>query len=149
MMMNVSELQNNFNDILNKTKKSLALLEASIESYEPYDPSINYTSKEREPYDALCNRYERTVDLITNRLFRAFELLLQGVHDGSYRDCLNRLAKMNIIDQDINIWLGIKILRNKVAHDYLDGQLVAIYKDIMATFPILKTTVTKIENFNG
>ena len=49
-----------------KLLAALALLFASVDAYPGFDPQRTYTPKEREPFDALSDRY-----------FRAFESSLK------------------------------------------------------------------------
>ena len=57
---------------LEKLEASLAMLFASADSHIPFDPAKAYSPKEREPYDALSDRFLRSVlrgqrvDLVSN-----------------------------------------------------------------------------------
>ncbi|MGH6634872.1 MAG: hypothetical protein ACRED0_01605 [Gammaproteobacteria bacterium] len=45
-----------------KAVDAIELLSASLAAYQPFDPAKNYSPAEREPYDAMCDRYVRAVE---------------------------------------------------------------------------------------
>ena len=47
---------------LEKLEASLAMLFASADSHIPFDPAKAYSPKEREPYDALSDRFLRSFE---------------------------------------------------------------------------------------
>ena len=58
------------------------------------------------------------------KLFKSI-LLYQGENiDKPFLDILNQLEKMNILDVDE--WFELRDLRNEIAHDYEDNELMAI-----------------------
>jgi|ERR1035438_9047138 hypothetical protein len=80
-----------------------ALVEASLGRYRPFDPAAAYTPEEREPWDALCDRYLRAVEMAI-RLFRTIERARLAVNSESYRDLLANMAKWGLIG-DEDLWL--------------------------------------------
>jgi Nucleotidyltransferase substrate binding protein like len=105
-----------------------ALVEASLVRYRPFDPAAAYTPEEREPWDALCDRYLRAVEMAI-RLFRTIERARLALNSESYRDLLANMAKWGIIP-DEDLWFRLRDLRNRIAHDYLPEQLRDIYAAI-------------------
>lgn len=53
-------------------REAAALVDASLKRYRPFDPVRSYTPEEREPWDALCDRYLRAVEMAI-RMFRTLE----------------------------------------------------------------------------
>lgn len=109
-----------------------ALLEASLRRYRPFDPARVYTPEELEPYDAMCDRYLRVVEMAI-RYFRTFERSRLALNSESYRDLLGNVAKWGLIE-DAELWFRMRDLRNRIAHDYLPEQLRRIYEAISGEF---------------
>lgn len=101
------------------------LVAASMLRYRPFDPLRRYTPLEREPYDALCDRYLRAVEMGV-RYFRTLERSRLAINSESYRDLLGNMAKWGVISE-VDLWFRMRDLCNRIAHDYLPDQLAEIY----------------------
>lgn len=101
------------------------LLAASLSRYRPFDPDLTYSPEEREPWDAMCDRYLRAVEMAI-RMFRTKERSESAFNTESFRDLLANMAKWGIIE-DEDLWFRMRDLRNRIAHDYLPSQLCEIY----------------------
>lgn len=132
-------------EILEKTNKSVNILGESVANLKPFEPSKNYNAKELEPYDALTSRFERAIEILLSKCFRAYDIYVDGVSEGTIRDILNRMAKRGIISKTVDEWLDIRGLRNKIAHDYLPEQLSQMYEIIENFYPEIKNA---LENIN-
>lgn len=108
------------------------LVEASMLRYKPYDPGASYSPLEREPYDALCDRYLRAVEMAV-RYFRTLERSKLAMNSESYRDLLGNMAKWGVIS-DVDLWFRMRDLPNRIAHDYLPDQLAEIYGLIVGAY---------------
>jgi len=108
------------------------LVEASMLRYKPFDPVASYSPLEREPYDALCDRYLRAVEMAV-RYFRTLERSKLAMNSESYRDLLGNMAKWGVIS-DVDLWFRMRDLRNRIAHDYLPDQLAEIYGLIVGAY---------------
>jgi len=106
-------------------REATALVEASLKRYRPFDPARAYTPEEREPWDALCDRYLRAVEMAI-RMFRTLERSRLAANSESYRDLLGNMAKWGLI-ADEDLWFRMRDIRNRIAHDYLPEQLREIY----------------------
>ena len=111
---------------------SAALLDASLRRYRPFDTARAYTPEELEPYDAMCDRYLRVVEMAI-RYFRTLERSRLALNSESYRDLLGNIAKWGLIE-DVDLWFRMRDLRNRIAHDYLPEQLRRIYEAISGEF---------------
>lgn len=109
----------------NRYDDAVKLVLASMQRYKPFDPHASYTPLEREPYDALCDRYLRAVEMAV-RYFRTLERSKLALNSESYRDLLGNMAKWGVIS-DVELWFRMRDLRNRIAHDYLPDQLAEIY----------------------
>ena len=108
------------------------LLAASLSRYRPFDPARAYTPEELEPYDALCDRYMRAVEMAI-RCLRTVERSRLAVNSESYRDLLANSAKWGLID-DVEQWFRMRDLRNRIVHDYLPEKLAEIYVLIVGEY---------------
>lgn len=109
-----------------------ALLAASLARHRPFDPARAYTPEELEPYDALCDRYMRAVEMAI-RCLRTVERARLAVNSESYRDLLANAAKWGLID-DVEQWFRMRDLRNRIVHDYLPEKLAEIYSLIVGEY---------------
>lgn len=110
---------------IGRYREAADLVGASLPRYRPFDPARAYTPVEREPWDALCDRYLRAVEMAI-RCFRTWERSRLATASDSYRDLLGNIEKWGLI-ADRELWFRMRDLRNRIAHDYLPGQLAEIY----------------------
>ena len=59
---------------MEKVLASVTLVRASVDKLPPYDARRDYTADDREPYDALSDRFVRAVE-VSLRCFRSLEML--------------------------------------------------------------------------
>ncbi len=108
---------------------ALALLFASVDTYPGFDPQRTYTPKEREPFDALSDRYLRAFES-SLKFFRTWERVREAAPSESFRDLLLRMEKLDFISA-AGLWLRLRDVRNRIAHEYLPGELEKIYLAII------------------
>ena len=114
-----------------KLFSALELLFASAEAYSGFDPTRPYTPKEREPFDALCDRYLRSFES-SLKFFRTWERVREAAPSDTFRDLLLRMDKLDFISSAAT-WLTMRDLRNRIAHEYLPEELQKIYFAIVGT----------------
>ncbi len=112
-----------------KLAAALEILFASVDAYVPFDPARRYTPKEREPYDALTDRYLRAFES-SLKFFRTLERYREVAPSESFRDLLQRMEKYGVITA-ASLWIELRDTRNRVAHEYLPQELARIYADIV------------------
>ena len=112
-----------------KLAAALEILFASVDAYVPFDPARRYTPKEREPYDALTDRYLRAFES-SLKFFRTLERYREVAPSESFRDLLQRMEKYGVIT-GAPLWIELRDTRNRVAHEYLPQELARIYADIV------------------
>lgn len=115
-----------------KAINSIKLVEASLNKIEPFDINIIYNPDEREPYDALCDRFIRAVE-ISLKYFRSYEKLMFGINSDTLRDLLNRMEKLKLVSS-VNLWMQMRDVRNRIVHDYLPEKLKEMYDQIIEIF---------------
>ena len=109
--------QAQLSSVLIKFNRACLLFKASVKKTDGFDPVKNYTADELEPFDALSDRFIRIVE-ISIKLFRTYEYYLQADQSQTLRDGLHQMEKLGVIS-NIDIWLDMRDIRNKIVHDYM------------------------------
>jgi len=117
-----------FKDVFN----AISLVESSLSGLTPFEAGENYTPKQREPYDALSDRFIRSVE-ISIKFFRCYEKLMYGENSDTLRDVLNKMEKLNLISS-VMLWMRMRDVRNRIVHDYLPEVVAEIYHSIAGEF---------------
>lgn len=112
-----------------KLRAALELVFASAAGYLPFDPDRIYSPREREPFDALSDRFLRAFES-SLKFFRTWEWVREANASETFRDLLLRMEKLGLIS-DLATWIGLRDLRNRVFHDYLPGELAELYAAII------------------
>jgi len=82
---------------LNKAIDAIKLVEASLEEIKPFDKEKVYSPKEREPYDALSDRFIRAVE-VSITFFKSYEKLMYGENSETLRDLLRGCNNFATLD---------------------------------------------------
>jgi uncharacterized protein with HEPN domain len=117
---------------IQKALDAIGLLEASLKEIKPFDPTKIYSPKEREPYDAMCDRFIRVVEICI-KYFKTYEKSQYAENSDTLRDLLNRMEKARLISSTRR-WMEMRDIRNRIVHDYLPQELKAIYDSIGGEF---------------
>lgn len=117
-----------FKDVNN----AISLVEASLSDLPAFEVGKEYTPKQREPYDALSDRFIRSVE-ISIKFFRCYEKLMFGENSDTLRDVLNKMEKLSLISSVI-LWMKMRDVRNRIVHDYLPEVVAEIYSSIAGEF---------------
>ena len=112
-----------------KLRAAFELVFASTATYKPFVAGRIYSPKEREPYDALSDRFLRAFES-SLKFFRTWERAREANVSETYRDLLLRMEKLGLIS-GLAEWIALRDLRNRVVHDYLPDELAALYAAII------------------
>lgn len=112
-------------DSAGKLRAAATLLFASAADYRPFEPSRPCSPKEREPYDALSDRFLRGFESAL-KFFKTWERVREASVSETFRDLLLRMEKLGLISSHEQ-WISLRDLRNRVVHDYLPEELAALY----------------------
>jgi hypothetical protein len=112
-----------------KLRAALELVFASEATYTPFSPGHSYSPQEREPYDALSDRFLRAFES-SLKFFRTWERVREANVSDTFRDLLLRMEKVGLIS-GLSTWISLRDLRNRVVHDYLPDELAALYAAII------------------
>ena len=128
-----------------KLRAALGLVFASAAGYSPFVAGHIYSPQEREPYDALSDRFLRAFDS-SLKFFRTWERVREADVSETFRDLLLRMEKIGLIS-DLATWIALRDLRNRVVHDYLPDELAALYaaiiREAVPEFQRLEAAITK------
>ena len=117
---------------LNNTEK---LMDKAINALEySYSKAKNINLDEgldldnQEVFEAFTSRYARLCDIFTQKYLKTFFLLL-GENKRTIIDKANYLEKLGIASgEDL---IEICDLRNEVAHEYVEEELIELYRDVL------------------
>ena len=112
-----------------KLRAALELVFASADRFLPFEPGRIYSPREREPYDALSDRFLRAFES-SLKFFRTWERVREATVSETFRDLLLRMEKLGLISS-LPAWIALRDLRNRVVHDYLPGELAELYAAII------------------
>jgi len=115
-----------------KYDKAFRLLQASVKKITKFDIDKNYSADELEPYDALSDRFMRTVE-VAIKFFRSYEYYLQAEQSQTLRDGLHQMEKLELIT-NIDIWIEMRDIRNRIVHDYLPDKMAEMYQLVCTEF---------------
>jgi len=119
---------------INKEKftKSFQLFENIILKNPKFDSNIDYTSEELEIFDALTSRFVRIYET-SIQLFKTFDSLQSLNVAESFGDLIANCNKLNLITNE-DLWFDMRLIRNKISHDYLPNQMQEMINLIINDF---------------
>lgn len=121
-------------DETNRLKRihALVALEASIIRVPPFDATKQYSYEEPEVFDALSSRFIRAYESAIS-YFRSYDLRYSLQQADTLRDLLHNMEKASLISHAA-VWFDMRLIRNKITHDYLPEQAAYFFKLILAPF---------------
>lgn len=131
----------------NKYIRAFQLLQASVIKTTDYNTAKNYSADELEPYDALSDRFIRSVE-IAIKFFKTYEYHMQAEQSQTLRDGLHQMEKFELIS-NLDIWIDMRDIRNRIVHDYIPEKVAQMYQLIRGDFyNELKRLNGKINNMD-
>ena len=115
-----------------KSRKSIAMLEASLQGYTVFDAAREYSPKELEPYDAFADRFVRAVEC-SLRYMRSLEMVQFAEQSESTRSLLDRMEKLGVVSS-AGLWMQMRNIRNRIVHDYLPQQVADMFELLVSKF---------------
>ena len=105
-----------------------------------------YDHAEWERWDALTARFARLADILTQRVFRAIDMLEFLPASSPFTDRINRAEKRGHI-QSAYVWKEIREIRNQIVHEYATTQMQTLLKDAIQHIPELFACVDRLTNY--
>lgn len=129
-----------------KADRAAALYLHSASKLEPFDATRSWTADELEPYDALVTRFERLIEVLL-KFFRVVEAFETAGTGSTVRDCLALMTKLGLIEE-VDAWMEMREVRNRIAHDYLPDNVGVIYSLLLNTYrPIVANAVAEAREY--
>ena len=123
-----------------KADRAAGLYLHSAKKLGPFDPQRPYSPDELEPYDALVTRFERTIEVFL-KFFRSVESFETAGTGSTVRDCLGLMCKVGLAEQ-VEMWMEMREVRNRIAHDYLPEKVQGIYRLLIDSYrPVIARAV--------
>lgn len=136
--MILKELINQESKLLRRASQNLSLSLERAKMINLTKEEISF--EEGEVLDSFAAKYMRAYEVLINQVLRTALTILDEKTDNR-RDDLNQAEKLGFINLSSNID-RIRILRNKIAHDYLDKEWVEIYHELIVTTPLLLSSIS-------
>lgn len=95
----------------------------------------------RERLEGLASRFARLADLLTQQIFRVGDQI-ELLDEGTVIDRLNRAEKRRWIDS-AERWKEIRLLRNRISHEYADEIWLEIVREARRLAPELIDCVNR------
>lgn len=130
--------------VLSQSAKASDWLQKSFDKASKIDISRPLSESDLDALELLASRFTRLSDLLTNKLFRLIDVLsLES--PGSMIDVINRAEKRGISKaSDLR---KLRELRNWIAHEYEESDLIKLYGEIVAICPALFAAYKASLNF--
>ena len=144
---------------MNRNDKLIAVLQQEIEtldkatqvllySYSTCEKIIhnkNYNEEEAIALEALTSRFARLSDILLQKTWRAL-FAVELEEEGTPRDRINKAEKKELIGNAHN-FLDMRILRNKIAHEYNIENTNKLYKEVYQNIPELLDAVKRLHQY--
>jgi hypothetical protein len=119
---------------------SIETLLRSVEKCSLIGVKTSYTFEEQESFDSLTSKFNRTSDLLTQKVLRTTWMLLHEPF-APFIDMMNISEKMGLICS-ANQLIGIRDMRNQITHEYIPDALRDLIPDV------IEMTQQLVENIN-
>lgn len=123
---NTIKLLNKNSELL---KKSLIDFEKSINKCKTINLEENLTFEEQESLDALASKFARISDIFTQKIIKSVAIIYRE-NCNTFIDRINFAEKIGLIP-DASVLIEIRDLRNDIAHEYIDENLILLYKKLI------------------
>jgi hypothetical protein len=124
-------------------EKAQGHLEYSLIRVQRIELTKNLDNDNLEILDSFATRFLRLYEVLINQILRTC-LQLLGEYQKTTIDNLNKAENLDMITSadDMNY---IRMLRNKVTHEYVEDEWIEIYKDIIDYSTYLLTSTQMIK----
>lgn len=143
----------------NKTQDLLAILQEEMEwlnratdalkySYELCSRigiKEEYTFEELDRFESFAVRFARVSDLLIEKIFRRIAAVDQEL-SGTVREHIHRAEKKQLIS-NADIFFAIRIVRNQVAHEYIQHEIHEIFIKVLEYSPSLLDSVQRVKDY--
>lgn len=128
-------------------KKQLAWIEISFDECTKIGIKKDYTVDEFGRFETLCSRYSRGIDFLIRKIFRTLDEY-EFENQGTLVDTVNNAHKRGLFN-DIDELRIMKDVRNTIAHEYIEDDLVEVFEEVLIytqkLISIINSTINYID----
>ncbi len=141
----MSESKKILQDAVKQLAKSEHWLKRSYQQCATISFEKGLSPEEFDKVENLASRFARSVDILTNKVFRAVDAL-ELVTGGTLIDTINRAAKRNIIKSEQQL-RQMKETRNSIVHEYTEEKLIGLMLKIVQFTPALLADIAATQTY--
>jgi len=132
-------------------QKQLSWIQISFEECSKIGIKEAYSIEEFGKFETLCSRYSRGIDFLIRKIFRTLDEY-EFENQGTLIDVVNNAHKRGLFD-DIEELRIMKDVRNTIAHEYIEDDLVEVFDEVLhycaTLIIIIKNTLNYIEEIHN
>ena len=127
-------------------EKAAETLNYSFKRIPEISTDKDFSEAEWERWDALTARFARLADILTQRVFRAIDVIEFLPASSTFIDRINRAEKRGHI-QSAYEWKEIREIRNQIVHEYATEYLLPLLQDTVHHTPELLRCVDRLSDY--
>ncbi len=140
------------NDLVQLLREELQLLDKAAEILK-YSYGMcgkigikdEYSYEELDKFESFSGRFARLSDLLIQKIFRLIDDI-ELESPGTIRDRINRAEKKELIES-ADIFVEIRIVRNQVAHEYIQDEIQELFEKVLEYTPHLMDSVNRVKKY--
>ena len=110
-------------------EKQLFWIEISLKECKEIGIKNEYSVDEFGKFETLCSRYSRGIDFLMRKIFRTLDEY-EFENQGTLVDVVNNAHKRGLFE-DIDELRVMKDVRNTIAHEYIEDDLVEVFDEVL------------------
>ncbi len=110
-------------------EKQLFWIEVSFQECKKIGIKKEYSVDEFGKFETLCSRYSRGIDFLIRKIFRTLDAY-EFENQGTLVDVVNNAHKRGLFE-DIEELRIMKDVRNTIAHEYIEDDLVEVFDEVL------------------
>lgn len=126
-------------------ESAIDTLHLSISKCQLIGTKESYTFEELESFDSLTSKFNHTSDIFTQKVLRTLWMLLHEPFS-PFIDMMNKCEKMLIV-RSADEMIGIRDLRNQIAHEYIPEAIRDLVPDIFELTSQLDENIEDCRHF--
>jgi uncharacterized protein YutE (UPF0331/DUF86 family) len=121
------------------------VLEKSFNECQQAKEKKGYPLEGMDQLELLSSRFSRLTDFMVQRIFRLIDKLDLEI-EGTIRDAINRAEKKGLI-AEAETFIQARILRNRIAHEYVDEVMTEIFEEAVRLVPMVLDSVKRVSEY--
>jgi len=125
--------------------KQMSLLEKIYNNCHQIGIKESYSEDEFEKFEVLTSRFARSIDFLVRKVYRTIDMY-EFENQGTLIDIVNNAHKRGLLE-DIDELRTIKDIRNSIAHEYIEDNLIEFFDEILDYSPKLLNLLQKSKKY--